>query len=175
MVLWSLGSAASKLRRISWIYLESGTVARRRTFDKQNSNRLDLCVRTHIRHYTTNIQEWSWYCEVECWNWMKSESLYSDYSWIINYYADAIYQVLWAEMNERFIRKHRKLDLSSCFFKDELGEILDRTGFVKHCSFSGIQTAHWQEPGEEIPLRSGWWRGGHWLQSAASWRSRFHL
>ena len=42
-------------------------------------------------------------------------------------------------MSATFIRKHRKVDLSSCFFKDELGEILDRTGFVKHCSFSGIQ------------------------------------
>ena len=83
MVLWSLGSAASKLRRISWIYLESGTVARRRTFDKQNSNRLDFCVCTHIRHYTTNIQEWSWYCEVECWNWMKSESLVINHELLI--------------------------------------------------------------------------------------------
>lgn len=44
-------------------------------------------------------------------------------------------------MNAPFIRKHGTLDLSSCFFKDELGEILDRTGFVKHSSFSGIQTA----------------------------------
>lgn len=101
-----------------------------------------LCMYT----YTTLYHQYTG-MKLALWSWMLKLDEDPKVQWLImNYYA--IYQiqlftfgVLWAEMNAPFIRKHGTLDLSSCFFKDELGEILDRTGFVKHSSFSGIQTA----------------------------------
>lgn len=135
-----------------------------------------LCMYT----YTTLYHQYTG-MKLALWSWMLKLDEDPKVQWLImNYYAIYQIQLFTLEFYELRWMHHLSENMEHLisvlvFLRMSWERSWTGLALSSIAAFRASKPPHWQEPGEEIPLRSGWWRGGHRLQSAASWRSRFHL